>query len=100
MKDSWKSIALGSVSCLTLMVGFWMVEAREYVTRVGVVEMIETRSPYVADRQLILVGIDNLNKTLEENNKTLRGRQRDTKTKKRLRAERDKRRNKHEGGKK
>ena len=66
MKDSWKSIALGSVSCLTLMVGFWMVEAREYVTRVGVVEMIETRSPYVADRQLILVGIDNLNKTLEE----------------------------------
>jgi hypothetical protein len=71
MKDSWKSIALGSVSCLTLMVGFWMVEAREYVTRVGVVEMIETRSPYVADRQLILVGIDNLNKTLEENNKAI-----------------------------
>tara|TARA_R110000824_G_scaffold139554_1_gene304702 strand:- start:101 stop:319 length:219 start_codon:yes stop_codon:yes gene_type:complete len=53
------------------MVGFWMVEAREYVTRVGVVEMIETRSPYVADRQLILVGIDNLNKTLEENNKAI-----------------------------
>ena len=71
MKDSWKSIALGSVSCLTLMVGFWMVEAREYVTRVGVVEMIETRSPYVADRQLILVGIDSLNKTLGENNKAI-----------------------------
>jgi len=71
MKDSWKSIALGSVSCLTLMVGFWMVEAREYVTRVGVSEMIETRSPYVADRQLILVGIDSLNKTLGENNKAI-----------------------------
>ena len=71
MKDSWKSIALGSVSCLTLMVGFWMVEAREYVTRVGVSEMIETRSPYVADRQLILVGIENLNRTLGENNKAI-----------------------------
>ena len=32
--------------------------------------------------------------------KTLRGRQKDTRTKKRLRAERDKRRKKHEGGKK
>lgn len=71
MKDTWKSIAVGALSCLTLMVGFWLVEAREYVSRTEVSEMIKTQSPYVADRQLILASMDNLSRTLEENNKAI-----------------------------
>tara|TARA_R110000824_G_scaffold322534_4_gene509361 strand:+ start:586 stop:858 length:273 start_codon:yes stop_codon:yes gene_type:complete len=71
MKDSWKSIAVGAISCLTLMVGFWLVEAREYVSRSEVSEMIKTQSPYVADRQLILAGMENLSETLEENNRAI-----------------------------
>jgi hypothetical protein len=71
MKDGWRSIAVGSISCLTLMVGFWLVEAREYVSRAEVSELIKTQSPYVADRQLILAGMENLSETLEENNKAI-----------------------------
>jgi len=71
MKDAWKSIAVGAISCLTLMIGFWLVEAREYVSRAEVSEMIKTQSPYVADRQLILTSMDNLSRTLEENNKAI-----------------------------
>lgn len=71
MKDGWRSIAVGSISCLTLMVGFWLVEAREYVSRAEVGELIKTQSPYVADRQLILAGMENLSETLEENNKAI-----------------------------
>lgn len=73
MKDAWRSIAVAAVSCLTLMIGFWLVEAREYVSRAEVSEMIKTQSPYVADRQLILSGMENLSRTLEENNKAING---------------------------
>jgi|TARA_R100000700_G_C3079631_1_gene85940 hypothetical protein len=73
MKDAWRSIAVAAVSCLTLMIGFWLVEAREYVSRAEVTEMIKTQSPYVADRQLILSGMENLSRTLEENNKAING---------------------------
>tara|TARA_R100000808_G_C2064375_1_gene94477 strand:- start:322 stop:594 length:273 start_codon:yes stop_codon:yes gene_type:complete len=71
MKDAWRSIAVAAVSCLTLMIGFWLVEAREYVSRAEVSEMIKTQSPYVADRQLILSGMENLSRTLEDNNKAI-----------------------------
>ena len=71
MKDTWKSIAFAAISCLTLMVGFWLVEAREHVSRVEVTEMIKTQSPYVADRQLILTGMEDLSKTLQENIKVI-----------------------------
>ena len=67
MKDAWRSVAFASISCLSLMVGFWLVEARDYVSRAEVTEMIKTQSPYVADRQLILTGMENLSRTLEEN---------------------------------
>ena len=73
MKDAWRSIAVAAVSCLTLMIGFWLVEAREYVSRAEVTELIKTQSPYVADRQLILSGMENLSRTLEENNKAING---------------------------
>ena len=71
MKDAWRSVAFASISCLSLMVGFWLVESKDYVSRAEVSEMIKTQSPYVADRQLILSGMENLSRTLEDNNKAI-----------------------------
>ena len=50
------------------MIGFWLVESQQYVSRQEVSDMIQTESPYVADRQLVLSGMEDLKKTLEENN--------------------------------
>lgn len=50
------------------MIGFWLVESQEYVSRQEVSDMIQTESPYIADRQLVLSGMEDLKKTLEENN--------------------------------
>lgn len=50
------------------MIGFWLVESQKYVSREEVSDMIQTESPYIADRQLVLSGMEDLKKTLEENN--------------------------------
>ena len=71
MKDSWKSIAVGAMSCVTLMVGFWLVEARNYVSRAEASAMIQTESPYIVDQQLVLQSLDNLNRQLETNNRLI-----------------------------
>tara|TARA_R100000005_G_C4934173_1_gene161716 strand:+ start:484 stop:756 length:273 start_codon:yes stop_codon:yes gene_type:complete len=68
MKDLWQSIAIAGISCVTLMIGFWLVESQKYVSREEVSDMIQTESPYIADRQLVLSGMEDLKKTLEENN--------------------------------
>ena len=71
MKDSWKTIAIAAISCITLMVGFWLVESRNYISRADASEMIQLESPYTKDRQLVLKNLDSINQKLEENNKLI-----------------------------
>ena len=71
MKDSWKTIAVAAMSCVTLMVSFWLIEARNYVSRAEASEMIQLESPYTSDRQLVLQNLDSINQKLEENNKLI-----------------------------
>tara|TARA_R110000824_G_scaffold9415_4_gene42123 strand:+ start:21788 stop:22051 length:264 start_codon:yes stop_codon:yes gene_type:complete len=71
MKDSWRTIAITSISCITLMMGFWLVESKNYISRAAASEMIRVESPYAADRQLVLKNLDSINQKLEENNKLI-----------------------------
>ena len=71
MKDSWRTIAIASISCITLMLGFWLVESKNYISRADASEMIQLESPYTVDRQLVLKNLDSINQKLEENNKLI-----------------------------
>ena len=71
MKDSWRTVAIASISCITLMMGFWLVESKDYISRAAASEMIRVESPYTADRQLVLKNLDSINQKLEENNKLI-----------------------------
>ena len=67
MKDTWKSIATSAVSCVILMAGFWVVQARGYVTRPEVLDMIQTESPYLVDKRLVLQNINDMKDVLQKN---------------------------------
>ena len=67
MKDIWKAVAASSVSCVVLMVGFWIVQARGYVTRLEVSDMIQTESPYLVDKRLVLQNINDMKEVLQKN---------------------------------
>ena len=71
MSSMWKTLAVSSISCLTLMFGFWMIEARDYVSRTEVSKMIQTESPYLVDRQLVLKSIQDINDSLKQNSKVI-----------------------------
>lgn len=71
MSHLWKTIAVSSFSCLILMVGFWMVEASDYVSRADVSKMIQTESPYLLDRQLVLKSIQDINEALKQNTQVI-----------------------------
>jgi len=53
------------------MVGFWMVEASDYVSRADVSKMIQTESPYLLDRQLVLKSIQDINEALKQNTQVI-----------------------------
>lgn len=50
----WQQVATSLVAVVVAMLGFWLVEGREYVTRLQVREMISLESPYVQDRNMVL----------------------------------------------
>jgi hypothetical protein len=52
--DFWSSIATTSVGIIITMLGFWLTIGRNMTTRSEVIELIETKSPYVVDRQFIM----------------------------------------------
>lgn len=57
----WESIATTSLGIIVTMAGFWVFIGRNMVSRSEVVEMIETKSPYIHDRQFIMERL-NVNK--------------------------------------
>lgn len=50
----WESLATTSVGIIVTLVGFWVTIGRNMATKKEVCELIESRSPYVQDRQFIM----------------------------------------------
>lgn len=60
----WQNIATTSVGIIVTMLGFWFTIGKNMTTRSEVAEMIETKSPYLQDRQLIMERL-NSNKEIQ-----------------------------------
>jgi hypothetical protein len=60
----WQQVATSLVAVVVSMLGFWLVEGREYVTRAEASEMIAKESPYIRDRNMVL---DRLSEMVEIN---------------------------------
>jgi hypothetical protein len=50
----WQNIATTSIGIIITLIGFWAGVIRHMATKQDVCEMIETRSPYVNDRNYIM----------------------------------------------
>ena len=50
----WENIATTSIGIIVTMVGFWVAIGRNMATKAEVLVMIETRSPYINDKQFIM----------------------------------------------
>ena len=50
----WENIATTSIGIIVTMLGFWITIGKNMTTRAEVSEMIETKSPYLQDRQFIM----------------------------------------------
>jgi hypothetical protein len=50
----WESIATTSIGIIVTMIGFWIAIGKNMATKSEVIEMIETKSPYLQDRQFIM----------------------------------------------
>lgn len=50
----WENIATTCVGIIVTMLGFWVAIGRNMATKSEVLNMIETQSPYVHDRQFIM----------------------------------------------
>ena len=71
MKDIWKTLAISSLSCVVLMVSFWLVEIKDYVTRVEAAQMIQTQSPYLVDKQVVLKSLNDMTESLRKNTEVI-----------------------------
>ena len=71
MKEAWKTLAISAASCVILMTSFWLIEVKDYVTRSEASEMIQTQSPYLADRQLVLKSLNDMNEALRKNTEVI-----------------------------
>jgi hypothetical protein len=50
----WENIATTSIGIIVTMIGFWVAIGRNMATKTEVADMIETKSPYLIDRQFIM----------------------------------------------
>lgn len=50
----WENIATTSIGIIVTMLGFWVAIGRNMATKSEVIEMLETKSPYLHDRQFIM----------------------------------------------
>ena len=71
MSDIWKTVAISATSCVVLMVSFWLVEMKDYVTSAEASTMIQTQSPYLADRQLVLKSLNDMTETIRKNTEVI-----------------------------
>jgi hypothetical protein len=50
----WQNIASTSIGIIVTMMGFWVAIGRKMTTRAEVCELIDSRSPYLQDKQFIM----------------------------------------------
>lgn len=50
----WENLATTSLGIIITMIGFWFTIGRNMATKADVIDMIETKSPYVHDKQFIM----------------------------------------------
>ena len=50
----WENIATTCLGIIVTMIGFWFTIGKNMATKSEVSEMIETKSPYLQDRQFIM----------------------------------------------
>lgn len=60
----WQNIATSSVGIIVTMIGFWITIGRKMATTAEVCELIDTRSPYLRDKQFIMERL-NTNKEVQ-----------------------------------
>jgi hypothetical protein len=61
MKDFTNNIVTSLMACVVAMIAFWMVEARNYVTRDETIKLIESNSPYSQDKNMIMAELSRTN---------------------------------------
>lgn len=50
----WENLATTSIGIIVTMIGFWFAIGKNMATKAEVADMIETKSPYLHDRQFIM----------------------------------------------
>lgn len=60
----WESVATTALGIVITMIGFWFTIGRNMASKTEVAEMIETKSPYLQDRQFIMERL-NSNKEIQ-----------------------------------
>ena len=50
----WENLATTSLGIIVTMIGFWFTIGKNMTTKADVIDMIETKSPYLHDRQFIM----------------------------------------------
>jgi hypothetical protein len=50
----WENLATTSLGIIVTMIGFWFTIGKNMATKSDVIDMIETKSPYLHDRQFIM----------------------------------------------
>jgi hypothetical protein len=60
----WENLATTCIGIIVTMMGFWVAIGRNMATKAEVVEMLETKSPYLQDRQFIMERL-NSNKEIQ-----------------------------------
>jgi hypothetical protein len=59
----WENLATTCVGIIVTMLGFWVTIGKNMTTKAEVLNMIETQSPYVHDRQFIMERLNNNKET-------------------------------------
>lgn len=60
----WENVATTSIGILVTMIGFWFTMGRNMATKAEVLEIVESKSPYLQDRQFIMERL-NSNKEIQ-----------------------------------
>jgi hypothetical protein len=50
----WENIATTCIGIIVTMMGFWVAIGRNMATKAEVIEIVESKSPYLQDRQFIM----------------------------------------------
>jgi peptidoglycan hydrolase CwlO-like protein len=66
MRDIVTYAVTSLITIVIAMMGFWMLEARNYITRSDAIQLIEANSPYAKDKVWIVAEINRANEANKE----------------------------------